>query len=246
MTTNDFNNWASTYDLIYGNYKEDISFYVDSARAAVGKVLEVACGTGRIYLELLKAGVEAYGIDIADKELEVLRSKAAALNLEPKVKMADMRNFRLQDEFKLIIIPFRAFLHNITPVDQLRTLKACRRHLAPGGKLALNFFYPDPRKIAGNYGKNIHEAVESSGGNLERVTKSHFADETEQIVEINDSLKRAGKTIWRDTFTLAFIYKREFDLLLKSAGFTRWQVYGGFDYQPLTSNKQEMVWVIER
>jgi ubiquinone/menaquinone biosynthesis C-methylase UbiE len=49
-----FNEWAEIYDLVDGLYKEDIDFYIKEASKAKGKVLEIACGTGRIYLELLK------------------------------------------------------------------------------------------------------------------------------------------------------------------------------------------------
>jgi hypothetical protein len=45
---------------------------------------------------------------------------------------------------------------------------------------------------------------------------------------------------------LAYIYKREFELLLRLAGFSSWQVYGGFEYQPLDSINQEMVWIINK
>jgi ubiquinone/menaquinone biosynthesis C-methylase UbiE len=49
-----FNKWAEIYDLVDGLYKEDIDFYVKEALKAKSKVLEIACGTGRIYLELIK------------------------------------------------------------------------------------------------------------------------------------------------------------------------------------------------
>jgi SAM-dependent methyltransferase len=246
VKVNDFNNWAETYDLIYGSYSEDIPFYTKAAREAGGKVLEVACGTGRVYLELLKAGVDAYGLDIAGKELDVLRKKAAALNLKPQVEIGDMRDFKLKHKFALIIIPFRAFLHNLTTEDQLNTLRTCRRHLSPGGKLMLNFFLPNPEVIVTNYGKENATPIDSSEDRLERVTNSNYVDEAEQIIEVRDQLRRDGVTFWKDTFRIAFIYKREFELLLRLSKFSRWQVYGGFDFQPLTSYRQEMVWVIEK
>jgi hypothetical protein len=43
-------------------------------------------------------------------------------------------------------------------------------------------------------------------------------------------------------FTLRWIFKGEFGLLLRAAGFERWQVCGGFDDEPLERDDQEMVW----
>lgn len=52
-----FDAWAEFYDVEYGEQDiGDEEFYVDLARQADGPVLEVGCRTGRIYLELLRAG----------------------------------------------------------------------------------------------------------------------------------------------------------------------------------------------
>jgi hypothetical protein len=59
-------------------------------------------------------------------------------------------------------------------------------------------------------------------------------------------LKKNNKIVWSMKVKLAFIYKREFELLLRLAGFKKWKVYGGFNYEPLKSYKQEMVWIIEK
>ena len=105
MSIQNFEKWAKVYDIIYGKYKDDIDFYIREARKVKGKILEIACGTGRVYLELLKDGVDAYGIDISQNMLQVLKKKAKELGLKPKVKKADMRNFRFNTKFSLIIIP---------------------------------------------------------------------------------------------------------------------------------------------
>lgn len=96
-----FDGWAKVYDLIYGNYSDDIEFYRKEARKAKGKVLEIACGTGRVYLELLRDGIDIYGIDISKNMLKVLKTKAYTLELKPKVRNADMRTFRLNQKFDL-------------------------------------------------------------------------------------------------------------------------------------------------
>ena len=221
----------------------DTSFYLREAKKARGPVLEVGCGTGRVYLPLLAAGVDAYGIDISRGMLRVLEKKTASCGLSPRIKLADMRNFSLPRKFALIIVPFRAFLHNLTIQDQVSSLKCFRRHLAPGGKLVLNFFYPSPDVIVNDYG---HEVVRFKKGGLVRKDFSVFSDETEQIVASSFWALKNGKKIGSYKVRIAFIYKREFELLLRLAGFSRWRVFGGFNKEKLVSSKQEMVWVIEK
>ena len=232
------------YDIIYGKYTEDIDFYKKEAKEAKGKVLEVGCGTGRIYLELLKEGIDAYGIDISGEMLVELKNKAKAMNLKPKVSIGDMRNFKLGERFFLIIVPFRSFLYNLNTNDQLKTLKNFKKHLAPGGRIILSFFYPDIERMM-SYGKESEELIVTDKGNFGLREKSYFVDEVNQIIEVAAIVYKGGEVYWKGNYRLALIYKREFEVLLRLAGFKKWSMYGGFDYRPLTSYKQEMVWVIE-
>jgi len=73
--------------------RDDLDYYVDRALEASGPVLEIGCGTGRIYLELLREGIEADGIDLSAAALDVLREKAADASLDPSVRRADMTEF---------------------------------------------------------------------------------------------------------------------------------------------------------
>ena len=41
-----------------------------------GPILEVACGTGMIFLPLLKKGLDIYGFDVSEQMLERLFYKA--------------------------------------------------------------------------------------------------------------------------------------------------------------------------
>lgn len=45
------------------------------------------------------------------------------------------------------------------------------------------------------------------------------------------------------SFRIKLVSRDEFALLLETAGFAEWDVYGGFDLDPLTSADQEMVWI---
>lgn len=125
--------FADFYDAYYDDdiVPDDMDFYVELARNADGPVLEVGCGTGRIYLELLRAGIDAHGIDISQGMLEVLRERAAEQELTPQVWEADMRSFDTETEYDLIIVPFRSFLHSISVIDQKATLRNFRNALGP-------------------------------------------------------------------------------------------------------------------
>ncbi|MCC6013851.1 MAG: class I SAM-dependent methyltransferase [Candidatus Verstraetearchaeota archaeon] len=241
----DYDSWALVYDIIYGGYKEDIEFYKKEAKKVDGKVLEVGCGTGRVYLELLKEGIDIYGIDISKRMLEELKRKAKAMSLIPKVRIGDMRNFKFKEKFSLIIVPFRTFLYNLTTEDQLKTLKNFKRNLKENGKVILNFFYPDIERMM-SFGKESEELIITDTGEYVVRERSYFVDEINQIIETSVVVYKQGELYWKGSYRFALIYKREFELLLRLAGFRKWEVYGGFDYKPLTSYKQEMVWIIEK
>jgi SAM-dependent methyltransferase len=212
--------WAKVYDMIYGNYRDDIEFYRDEAKKAGGNVLEVACGTGRIYLELLKDGLSAVGIDISEEMIATLVKKAHEMNLVPEVHVADMRDFKLDHRFSLIIVPFRSFLFNLTTDDQLMALQRFRAHLLPGGRLILNFFYPDLERMM-SFGKESEDMIVLENGKYLLREKSFFVDEVNQTIETTAALFKGNDLFWKGTYRMAFIYKKEFELLLRLAGFSR-------------------------
>ena len=60
----DYDRVADVYDL-YVTSELDISFYVEEATKARGKVLELMCGTGRVSVPLLEAGVDLTCVDVS-------------------------------------------------------------------------------------------------------------------------------------------------------------------------------------
>jgi len=92
---------ASSYDtipdfgLLYDSVplyaaRTDVGFYVDEAKAAGGRVLEVGCGTGRILLPIARAGCAITGIDGSKQMLERCRVHLAAelAAVQSRIKLA--------------------------------------------------------------------------------------------------------------------------------------------------------------
>ena len=108
---------AKYYDGAYAAMKDliDVRFYVDLAKRIGGPVLEIGCGTGRVLLPIARAGITIHGLDSSLAMLGILRQK---IDREPpevreriRTHNGDMRNFRLEKKYPLVIIPFRPMQH---------------------------------------------------------------------------------------------------------------------------------------
>src|SRR3954469_15858863 len=104
---------GALYDLVLEKLDYGLEFYLKLAREAAGPVLDVGCGTGRIMLPCLKAGVDIEGLDLFPGMLARLREKASTLGFDPRLHQANMAGFRLSRRYALIMIPFNAFVHNL-------------------------------------------------------------------------------------------------------------------------------------
>src|SRR5205085_3865778 len=105
----------------------------------------------------LAAGLDVEGLDLSSNMLATLRRKAAEQSLSARVYEADMRTFRLPRRYALIVIPFNAFVHNLTTDDQLATLACCREHLLPNSQLAFDGYFPGAALITAPDGVRVME-----------------------------------------------------------------------------------------
>lgn len=246
-----FDDWSGIYDAeLAANDGEDVAYYRDRAVDADGPVLELGPGTGRIYLELLDAGVDAYGIDVSAEMLDRLREKASDRGLDPRVARGDVATLDYRDAlgveggFALVLAPADVFLYNLTVEDQLATLENVRDALAPGGEATFDYFTPDFETICEQYGTEVVTEVERDGEPYEIRSVLEFADEVDRIVEAERAVyDRDGGLVVESTATFTLLPRREMRLLLERAGFADHEVDGGFDGEPLTEDADRMVWV---
>lgn len=239
---------GDVYDLVGGDTPYGLDFYVTQAREASGPVLDIACGTGRILLPCLQAGVDIEGLDLFEPMLKTLRAKAAALDFSPRLHQADMSDFSLSRRFGLIMIPFNAFIHNLTQESQIRCLRLCREHLLPGGVLTFDTFFPALEIIGTPANTRVLEGElpHPQTGLPMRMYDTRTFDRVAQLfrsmneIELLDADGSVQK-VYRSEDHLRFIYKQEMALLLRVAGFVRWEIYGDFDRHPLINENEAMV-----
>jgi SAM-dependent methyltransferase len=238
---------AELYDLILGGYRDDLEFYVGRARAATGPVLELACGTGRVLLPTLEAGVEIEGLDLQPQMIERLHANAAQRGLTARAAVGDMRDFSLGRRFALVTITFNAFVHNLTAEDQIATLRCCRAHLEPGGALVFDVMAPTLGLLADPDGEPVLELeiLHPETGLPVRLydtrAKDLVAQTQHSVIEIRETCADGREIAHPFETTVRWIHKPEMELLLALAGFTRWSIHGDFAGEPLDDDASLMV-----
>jgi SAM-dependent methyltransferase len=155
---------AALYDHEYRRRRDDLRFYRALAAERGGPVLDLACGTGRLMLPLLRDGHAVVGVDHAPAMLARAAAKIARLPAAARARAllvrADLRRFAFRRQarapaahtrwpapvrFAFAVAAFHSVQHLVADGDLLAFLRAARRAIAPHGWLAFDVFAPDRR-----------------------------------------------------------------------------------------------------
>jgi len=237
--------FAELYDYVVPyRERQDVSFFVEAAKAAGGPVLEVGCGTGRVLIPTARAGIEITGLDLSADMLAVCRErlKAEPQEVQSRVLLVqeDMRAFELPERFRLATLPFRPFQHLTTVEDQLACLGCIQRHLVEGGRVILDIFNPMMEALVKkNFGEEMAEEPEFTMPDGRKVIRRHkitSRDVANQInyVELIYYVTHADGKQERlvQAFPMRYLFRFEAEHLLARAGFEVEQLYSDYDKSP--------------
>ncbi len=253
--------WAPYYDFIHQGLPGEAEYYVLEGVRCGGDVLELGCGTGRICIPMAMTGVRVIGVDISAAMLHVCREKqrrVGPLRGSLYLVRADMRTFAFSHRFRLIVMPYRTFMHLLTPPDQIRTLRCVRGHLAEDGIFLLNMWAAHPSAIARAATSGSVDTLQLAGEYMvkeENMTLVHYHaaryDEFRQLIlerHLIQEVDARGKVRAERELSLsrAWLSPREMEHLAGRCGFTVEGVYGDFDESPLDEHSTEMIWRLRR
>ena len=136
------------YDLFGWDYeffnpltKSGIEWYMKWAKRHGGPILELACGTGRLLLELAKAGYEIDGIDLSETMLgnaqERINDQPQEIQSRIRLYKMDMSHFNLDREYSLIIIADNSFRELKKTNQQRSCLQCIHQHMRADGKFLM-------------------------------------------------------------------------------------------------------------
>ena len=102
------------------------------------RVLEIGVGMGADYLEWLKAGAYATGVDFSEISLAKARRRCEAAGFHPDLRVADAEQLPFEDETFDIVYSYGVMHHSPDPA---KCLREARRVLKPGGQARIMLYH---------------------------------------------------------------------------------------------------------
>lgn len=127
------------HDLECGHYRADLPLWRELAGSAetgvADPILDVGAGTGRVALDLARAGHQVSALELDARLLDALRERAAGMSVQ--ALGGDARELELsRRDFGLCVVPMQTIQLLGGAADRAAFLKRARAHLRPGGLLA--------------------------------------------------------------------------------------------------------------
>jgi len=250
---------AEIYDLEHDEFVADLPFYRELARHAAGPVLDLGCGSGRLFPTLLDAGVpRILGLDGSPA---LLRRAEARIAADPRLAHAaadgrlsvmrgDVRaisTLNIRERFDLAVA-VGVLPHLNGPEDALRLLGGARSVLARGGRLVIDDLGPAEmpdrdmplsvdwrRSLGGREVVRRSELVRRESPEGLRVAFSTIAD----AVQPDGTIARlpASHQLWYPS-------PEALSALVKQAGMVVELSYGSHDLEPLGRESGRRIYVV--
>ena len=224
---------AAHYDLEYpGPRPGELEFWRGQLQALDSRVLELACGSGRLLLPLARGGARMTGIDSSPAMLararQRLRAEPAVPDSEVRLLEQSMQDLDLDDEFDLVMAAFNALL--LVPHRELPTvLDRVRAHLGRGGKLVAELFAMTEFDAKPDY-----ESAPLAGGEGSWWRDRSYRYDPRLRAGVSQVNYRHGRDriASRHSYGLHLYSWEELETQLIGSGFRVESLFGGFDRRP--------------
>lgn len=224
--------------------------------------LDVACGTGRLLLPYLRAGLDVDACDVSADMVALCREKATRAGFSPNLYVQPMHKLDLPRRYRTIYV-CGAFGLGSTRDRDLKALECFHEYLEPGGTLLFDseapyadarqwrYWLKDERAL-------LPEASRPPGGRRRASDGAEYALSS-RVVDLDPLEQRVTlemhAEMWRDdtlqleethTLDINLYFKNELLLMLERAGFADVVVHGEHTEVEPTSDDEFLVFVAKK
>ena len=239
--------------------------YVEAGQPA----LDLACGTGRLLIPYLRAGLDVDGCDISPDMLALCRERAEREGLSPNLYLQAMHNLDMPRRYRTIYV-CGGFGVSGNRHQGEEALRRIYEHLEPGGTLLLDHGMPYSdtglwpywtkerrRELPGGWpepgtgaGKKSERRTGSDGTEYELTGRLVDVDPLAQQVtmEMRGSMWRNGRLVEQDEHVLKkmFYFTNELQMMLERAGFSDIEVRGDYRDEEPTGDTEDVVFIARK
>jgi SAM-dependent methyltransferase len=248
---------AEIYDIEHDQITGDHTFYRELARRTRGAVLDLGCGSGRLFEPLLAGAKRLVGVDGSPALLRRARQRVrrnpvlmqAVADGRLELVESDVRRLRRADRFALVVV-VGVIPHLGGPEAVAALLAAGRRLLTRAGRLVIDDLGP-----AEMPGEDLPLSVDwrrqLRGRALVRYSQLVREEDAAGLTVAFSTLVERGQpdgTIARlpASYRLWYPSREELERLVQQAGLAVELSYGSHDLEPLTRDSERRILVLRR
>jgi SAM-dependent methyltransferase len=251
------------YDLEHEGDDEDVAFYLRLLdHWQPRRLIELAAGSGRVTIPLARAaaatGIQVVGLEREGPMLTEALRKSAGLDDETRRSLTfmtgDMRAWRAEQPFDLVIAPCSSLSHLLTLDDQIAAWRCAWEGLHEGGRFVVDLTMPNLAAYADSLQMPPRTFVEididardpDTGTRLLRYKTTRYLAH-EQRAEIRFLYDKFPDSSSVDRYVSDFdchvYYPREVELLFRLTGFRVEAWFGDYSMRRLRTSSRQLIGV---
>lgn len=229
---------SKVYDLDWGKwarlYLAIIDELLSKHKIEQAKILDLACGTGTLAIELAKKGHFVHGIDICPEMIEIAKSKSDEL-ARVTFEVQDMKEPIVKDSFDLITCTFDSFNYLLDIGDVQKMVDNLASVLNPSG---LFIFDSNTENLYITRHKGTHDRQLGSESFLQKL----IYDKKNKIATTEFEFSDGTVEVHRQRpYNL-----NELDGLFADAGFNIINIFSGFEKEPYETESERLICIAQK
>ncbi len=224
--------------------------------------LDAGCGTGRLLIPLLQAGLEVDGCDVSTDMLTLCQEKATIEGLTPRLYAQALHELDLPRRYQTIVVCGTLGL-GVPRQQDVLALQHCYQHLHPGGTLLLDLGLPysdasewqlwlkgAQERLPEPWPATISAVPPMDGSAYELYSRIVAFDPLEQQIsrEMRTLLWRDGQLVADEVYALTenLYFRNELRQMLEQVGFKIEVTHGDYTEAAATPEHDVLVFVARK
>jgi len=221
-----------TYDDQFWWKKDDIEFWKSILIANDTTILELAAGTGRLGVPLVREGAQYTGLELSTEYVKYGNLKFPSPG---PITSGDMRDFNFFKKYDFIFIGFNSFLHLLSEKDVVKCFNSIKKHMHSNTRLYIDIFMPDDSflKRSPSSELTVMEFFDSQNHCTSVIKEKTIYDSLNEIASVSWQYMNDENICYRQfNFQMKIYYPDTINRLLIDNGFYVHDLWGSYNKSP--------------